>query len=185
MEIGYERKSTVDQSFNLQTDALKMAGCELIFSDTWTGKKSDRPELDKLFTQIRKGDRVTVWKLDRLGRSVSHLIQLIKRFEEMGVTFRCLHDNIDTSTPQGKLYFHFFAALAEYEASLIRERTMAGLTAARSRGRVGGRPKGITPEILEKSKVAKSLFENKSLPIAAILKHLNVSRTSFYKLLKL
>lgn len=185
MIYGYERKSTIDQSHNLQTDALKKAGCEKIFSDTATGKNRNRPDLDKMMALLQKGDTVIVWKLDRLGRSLRDLIYLIQEFDRIAVTFICLCDNFDTSTSQGKLFFHIYASMAEYEATLIRERTMAGLAAARSRGRVGGRPKGITPKRLEKIQVAKTLYKDNSMPIEAILKHLNVSRGTFYKLLKL
>ena len=139
-KFGYARVSTLEQDEALQHDALSAAGCERIFADKANGKLEHRPALDALLDQLRPGDVVVVWRLDRLGRSLRHLLETIADLEQRGVGFASLTENIDTSTPGGKLVFHLFGALAEFEAALIRERTMAGLAAARARGRVGGRP---------------------------------------------
>ena len=140
MKIGYARISTADQSIYMQKHALKQAECEKIFSDTASGIKSDRIGLDNALNQLRSGDTLVVWKLDRLGRSLQHLIQMIKLLQEKKIGFQSLQENIDTTTSGGKLIFHIFSALAEFERDIIRERTNAGLQAARARGRLGGRP---------------------------------------------
>ena len=144
MKIGYARVSTSDQSHDLQIDALTKSGCEKIYTETASGAKTSRPELDALLGFIREGDTLVVWKLDRLGRSMSHLLQVVESLELKGVGFICLEQNINTTTPTGKLIFHIFGALAEFEKGLIQERTKAGLEAARSRGRMGGRPSKLT-----------------------------------------
>ena len=140
MLIGYMRVSTLDQNLDLQSDALKQVGCDKIFQDVASGAKSDRPGLEKALGYLREGDTLVVWKLDRLGRSLKHLIEVITRLHEEKKGFRSLQENLDTSTSTGKLVFHVFGALAEFERDLIRERTLAGLSAARARGRRGGRP---------------------------------------------
>jgi DNA invertase Pin-like site-specific DNA recombinase len=142
--LGYARVSTTDQQPQLQVDALQRAGCYRVFTETASGARSDRPVLDQLLDQLRPGDTLVVWKLDRLGRSLRHLVDTVTGLAECGVGFRSLQEAIDTTTPGGKLVFHVFAALAEFERDLIRERTSAGLAAARARGRQGGRPPVLT-----------------------------------------
>src|SRR5689334_18321537 len=143
MNIGYARISTGEQLLDLQRDALTAAGCESIFTDTLTGARASRPGLDEALSYIRKGDTLVVWRLDRLGRSLKHLIETVAALEEQGIGFKSLTEQIDTTTSGGKLIFHVFGALAEFERDLIQERTQAGLRAARARGRVGGRPKKL------------------------------------------
>jgi DNA invertase Pin-like site-specific DNA recombinase len=145
MIVGYARVSTDDQTLALQLDALQAAGCETVFRDTISGAKTERPGLSKALDHVRNGDMLVVWRLDRLGRSLSHLIELIQTLEGRGVGFKSLTEQIDTTTSGGKLIFHIFGALAEFERNLIRERTMTGLAAARARGRMGGRPRSRTP----------------------------------------
>ncbi|SDI85579.1 Site-specific DNA recombinase [Rhodococcus triatomae] len=142
-KLGYCRVSTGLQNTDLQLDALQAAGCWKIFTDHASGAKEDRPELQKLFAYLRPGDTLVVWRLDRLGRSLLHLIKLVNELDARGVQLESINDRIETSTPGGKLIFHIFAAIAEFERNLIRERTSAGLMAARERGRVGGRPRAV------------------------------------------
>ncbi|WP_077875519.1 recombinase family protein [Escherichia coli] len=146
MLIGYVRVSTNDQNTDLQRNALNCAGCELIFEDKISGTKSERPGLKKLLRTLSAGDTLVVWKLDRLGRSMRHLVILVEELRERGVNFRSLTDAIDTSTPMGRFFFHVMGALAEMERELIVERTKAGLEAARAQGRIGGRRPKLTPE---------------------------------------
>lgn len=146
MLIGYVRVSTNDQNTALQRNALESAGCELIFEDKISGKVSDRPGLKKVLRMLSEGDTLVVWKLDRLGRSMRHLVVLVEELRERGINFRSLTDSIDTSTPMGRFFFHVMGALAEMERELIVERTRAGLAAARAEGRVGGRRPKYTPE---------------------------------------
>ena len=146
MRIGYARVSTHDQNLDLQKDALKKAGCEKVIVDVASGKKEKRSGLDRARDQLRKGDVLVVWRLDRLGRSLKHLIELMNEMEREGIGFCSLQESINTTTPGGKLVFHIFGALAEFERNLIRERTKAGLDAARARGRKGGRPKALDVE---------------------------------------
>ncbi|MEV0946717.1 recombinase family protein [Rhodococcus sp. NPDC049939] len=142
-KLGYCRVSTGMQNTDLQLDALRAAGCWRIWTDHASGAKQNRPELQKLFEHLRPGDTLVVWRLDRLGRSLLHLIKLVGELEARGVQLESINDKIETSTPGGKLIFHIFAAIAEFERNLIRERTEAGLIAARERGRVGGRPRAV------------------------------------------
>src|SRR5659263_131198 len=144
--LGYARVSTTDQDAALQVDALNAAGCYRVFVDTISGSLEHRPELEKLLDQIRPGDTLVVWRLDRLGRSIRHLIDQLQVLSARGVGFRSLQETIDTTSPGGRLVFHVFAALAEFERDLIRERTNAGLAAARARGRTGGRPSSLSPD---------------------------------------
>jgi DNA invertase Pin-like site-specific DNA recombinase len=144
MLIGYARISTADQTLALQQDALEKAGCERIFTDTASGAKSERVGLAEAITYARQGDILVVWRLDRLGRSLKHLIETITDLNERGIGFKSITEAIDTTTSGGKLIFHIFGALAEFERDIIRERTQAGLTAARARGRKGGRPRALT-----------------------------------------
>ncbi|WP_313087159.1 recombinase family protein [Atlantibacter hermannii] len=146
MFIGYVRVSTNDQNTALQRNALDCAGCELIFEDKISGKTSDRPGLKKLLKALSPGDTLIVWKLDRLGRSMRHLVTLIEELRQRGINFRSLTDSIDTSTPMGRFFFHVMGALAEMERELIVERTRAGLDAARAQGRIGGRRPKLTAE---------------------------------------
>ncbi len=178
MLIGYARVSTQDQSLDLQHDALKRAGCEKVFSDVASGAKAARPSLEQALSHAREGDTLVVWKLDRLGRSLRHLIDSIQALNGRGVGFRSLQESIDTTTPGGKLVFHVFGALAEFERDLIRERTNAGLASARARGRKGGRPKALSQKQLQQ---AKTLVKDPSLSIDEICKTLRVSRSTLYR----
>jgi DNA invertase Pin-like site-specific DNA recombinase len=180
MLIGYARVSTHEQTLNLQRDALTTAGCTKIFTDTASGAKTERIGLEEALTYVRKGDTLVVWRLDRLGRSLPHLITTMTDLEERGIGFKSLTENIDTTTSGGKLIFHIFGALAEFERNLIRERTQAGLTAARARGKTGGRPKVLTGRKLS---IAKDLY-NRRYPIAEILQTLKVSKATFYRSIK-
>ncbi len=152
MLIGYIRVSTNDQNMDLQRIALQSADCELIFEDRISGKTSDRPGLKKALRCLQPGDTLVVWKLDRLGRSMRHLVMLTEELRERGVNFRSLTDSIDTSTPMGRFFFHVMGALAEMERELIVERTRAGLAAARDKGRIGGRRRKMTPETAERAR---------------------------------
>ncbi|HFP8699706.1 TPA: recombinase family protein [Raoultella planticola] len=157
MLIGYARVSTVDQNLDLQKNALLRAECELIFEDTASGKNAKRPGLRRAIRQLRPGDSLVVWKLDRLGRSVRDLITLVSELQERGIHFRSLTDSIDTSTAAGRFFFHVMSALAEMERELIVERTRAGLAAARKQGRIGGRRLVMTPDIVDR---ARRMLEN-------------------------
>jgi DNA invertase Pin-like site-specific DNA recombinase len=176
--LGYARVSTGDQHPDLQVDALTQAGCYRVFVDRASGARADRPQLDRLLDQLRPGDTLVVWKLDRLGRSLRHLVDTVTGLADRGVGFRSLQEFIDTTTPGGKLVFHVFAALAEFERDLVRERTSAGLAAARARGRVGGRPSVMTPAKLA---VARQLYASGAHTVTAIAATLGVSRASIYR----
>jgi len=176
--LGYSRISTMEQNSRLQTDALKAAGCYRVFTDTASGALRERRELAKLFDQARPGDTVVVWRLDRLGRSLRHLIDTVNALSERKVGFRSLTENIDTTTSGGKLVFHIFGALAEFERELIRERTQAGLAAARARGRNGGRPTVMPPD---KVATARRMYDSKDYTVEAIAAVLGVSRASIYR----
>ena len=178
--LGYARVSTGEQDTALQVDALEQAGCFKVFTDTVSGALDSRPELDRLREQLRAGDTVVVWRLDRMGRSIRHLIDLMADLEERGVGFRSLTENIDTTSPGGRLIFHVFAALAEFERDLIRDRTRAGLEAARARGRQGGRPSSLTDD---QQRTARRMYEQKDMTVEQIGKVLGVSRTTVYRAL--
>ena len=179
MKIGYARVSTTDQNLDLQTDALEAAGCKKIFSDRGvSGAKAERPGLDKALDQLRKGDILVIWKLDRLGRSLSHLLSIIEDLKQKGVDFASVQDGFDTSTASGKMVFSVIGAMAEYERSLIQERTMAGLASARARGRKGGRPKQLDKGQV---KVAIALAEAGELTINEICKQVGCSRSTYYR----
>lgn len=184
MKIGYARVSTKDQNLALQKDALTKEGCELFFEEKASGAKSDRPELRRMIEQLRNGDIIIVWKLDRLGRSLRDLVNLVTEIQDKGAGLKSLNDSIDTTTPQGKLTFHLFAALAEFERDIISERTKAGLESARARGRKGGRPKGLSKASKHKAIVARSLYEEQEMSVTEICKQLGVARSTFYKYLK-
>jgi DNA invertase Pin-like site-specific DNA recombinase len=183
MLIGYARVSTFDQTLALQRDALQEAGCERIFTDTASGSRSDRPGLAEALDHLRSGDTLVVWRLDRLGRSLRHLIDTVSALQERerGVGFKSLQEQIDTTTSGGKLVFHVFGALAEFERDLIRERTQAGLTAARARGRRGGRPKALDPK---KAQIAQALYNDKTNSVADICRTLRISRATLYRYVK-
>ena len=176
--FGYARVSTFDQDEALQQDALEAAGCDRIFVDRASGKLEHRPGLDEMLSQLRPGDTVVVWRLDRLGRSLRHLIDVVGDLDRRGVALRSLRESLDTSTPGGRLVFHVFGALAEFERDLIRERTVAGLAAARARGRQGGRPTVWTPE---KLRTARAMYESGDHDVSAIARVLGVSRASVYR----
>src|SRR3954463_14872122 len=144
MLIGYARVSTLDQTLALQQDALTAAGCEQLYTDTVSGSVTERPGLTDALSHLRSGDTLVVWRLDRLGRSLTHLIETVRKLHALGIGFRSLQEQIDTTTSGGKLVFHIFGALAEFERDIIRERTQAGLAAARAQGRQGGRRKTLT-----------------------------------------
>ena len=178
MRIGYARVSTDDQSLALQQDALSRAGCERIYREKASGARPERPELARLLETLRPGDTLVVWRLDRLGRSLKHLIETVERLDALGVGFQSLAETIDTTTGGGKLVFHLFAALAEFERTLIRERTRAGLDAARARGRQGGRPRALDES---KRRMAQALRDDPKQSINAICRTLGISRTTFYR----
>lgn len=184
MKIGYARVSTKEQSLDLQKDALAKNGCKKIYSEHISGAKADRPQLQEMIQQLREGDIIVVWKLDRLGRSLRDLVNLISKFQDMGVGFQSLQDNIDTTTPTGKLTFHLFAALAEFERDIISTRTKAGLEAARARGRKGGRPKGLSKKAEDKARLAESLYTEKKRSISEICDHLHISKPTLYRYLR-
>lgn len=179
--LGYARVSTGEQDARLQHDALTAAGCYRIFTDTASGALQSRPELDKLMDQLRPGDTLVVWRLDRLGRSIRHLIDQLSELQDRGIEFRSLQENIDTSSPGGRLVFHIFASLAEFERDLIRERTNAGLAAARARGRTGGRPPRLTKDQLT---TARKLYDQQDITVAQIGEVLGVSRSTIYRALR-
>lgn len=179
--LGYSRVSTADQNPELQHDALKAAGCWRIFTDHASGAKADRPQLMALLDQLRPGDTLVVWKLDRLGRSVPHLVSTINELHERQVQFRSLTEGFDTTTAAGTLLFHIMGALAHFERDLIKERTHAGLMAARARGRHGGRKPKMT---LTKIKTARTMYASKEHTLAEIADTIGVSRTTVYRYLE-
>jgi DNA invertase Pin-like site-specific DNA recombinase len=183
MKIGYARVSTKDQNLNLQIEALNREGCELIYSEKQSSSK-ERLEFEKLRESVRTGDFVIVWKLDRLGRSLKDLVNIIDEFKSKGVEFRSIVDSFDTTSPNGRLFFSIVAALAEYEKELIKERTRAGLESARLRGRIGGRRPGLSQEAKNKAAAAKHLYLDEKLPIEEILNSLNISRATLYRYLR-
>ncbi len=184
MKIGYARVSTKDQSVLMQVEALKEAGCTKIHEETVSGAKTARPVLDEIMRNLREGDTLVIWKLDRLGRNLAHLIHLTNTLMEKKVGLISLNDPIDTTNAQGRLVFGIFASLAEFERELIRERTQAGLKSARARGRKGGRPKGLTQEAIEKATIAEALYKNGSIPVKKIAEQLGISKTTLYLYLR-
>ncbi|TRE34408.1 recombinase family protein [Salmonella enterica subsp. enterica serovar Derby] len=176
--IGYARVSTDDQNLHLQRDALVAAGCEIIYEDKASGKSTARPELDNCLKALRPGDTLVVWRLDRLGRSLGDLVKVVTNLiDERGVGFLSLQEQIETNSASGKLIFHVFAALAEFERNLISERTRAGLDAARARGRKGGRKPKLAPKDIREIKV---LLKDPSIPVSDVAKRFGVSRTTIY-----
>src|SRR6266576_4771643 len=181
MLIGYARVSTLEQTLDLQKDALTKADCSKILTDTISGAKEERKGLEEALAFLREGDTLVVWRLDRLGRSLKHVLETITTLNKRKIGFRSLTESIDTTTSNGRLIFNIFASLAEFERDLIRERTKAGLAAARARGRVGGRPKAHTLNTPKKGAMAQSLYDNKNNTIDEICKTLNISRATLYR----
>lgn len=178
--IGYARVSTIGQDLALQIEALEAAGCDRIFRETASGALRERPELDRMLDYARPGDTVVVWKLDRLGRSIQHLIEAVTSLGERSVGFRSLTEGFDTTTPGGKLLFHVLGALAHFERDLIRERTMAGLATARAAGRTGGR----RPKLTERQvTMARQMHASGEYTITAIAEVLGVARPTVYRAL--
>jgi len=177
MKIGYARVSTAEQNLDLQEDDLRKAGCGEIFTDVVSGTKKERPGFDKLMGYIRPGDTLVVWKLDRLGRSVQHLIETVDHLSKKEISFASLQESIDTSTSGGKLIFHIFSALAEFERDIIVERTHAGLRAARARGRLGGRPTLLDDR---KAKRMLELYDQGKTRVAEICQMFGISPPAFY-----
>lgn len=178
MLVGYARVSTQDQDAGLQRVALVEAGCERVFEETASGAQRDRPELQAALDYMRAGDTLVVWKLDRLARSLKQLIETVEKLEGVSIGLRSLTEQVDTTTAGGKLIFHVFGALAEFERALIRERTTAGLANARAQGRVGGRPRRLSDQDLS---VAKTLLACPDLTVAAVAKRLGVSPATLYR----
>jgi len=177
MRIGYARVSTADQNLDLQKDALAKAGCEKIIEDTASGGKQQRSGLERARELLRQGDVLVVWRLDRFGRSLKHLIELMSELERQGIGFQSVQEAIDTTTPGGKLVFHVFGALAEFERNLIRERTHAGLAAARARGRTGGRPKSLDAR---QKALAVDLYRQRNHSVAEICRTVGISKPTLY-----
>lgn len=184
MKFGYARVSTKGQNLDLQIQQLQQEGCEKIFTDVVSGVKAERPELDRMLEQVRAGDVIIIWKLDRLGRSLTHLIELVNKLVDQQVGLKSLNDPIDTTNSQGRLIFNIFASLAEFERDLIIERTQAGLKAARARGRVGGRPKGLSKAAEQKALAAASLYREGNLTVKQISENLGISKGTLYSYLR-
>lgn len=180
MLIGYARVSTDDQNLDLQRDALEQAGCEKIYTDQQSGASTERLGLAGVLETARRGDTLVVWRLDRLGRSLKQLIHLVETLDQRGIGLRSLQENIDTTTSGGRLVFHLFGALAEFERHVIRERTQAGLAAARARGRQGGRPKRLSPHQRE---LALRLHQERRHSIAEICQIMGISKSTLYNYL--
>lgn len=184
MKIGYARVSTKEQILDLQIDALKKFGCTKIYEEVVSGAKSERPQLKQLLEEIRVGDVLVIWKLDRLGRSLKHLIEIVQHLIELEAGLQSLNDPIDTTTAQGRLTFNIFASLAEFERDLIRQRTHAGLDAARFRGRTGGRPKGVPTKAHTTACAAETLYREGKLSVKQIAQQLNISKGALYNYLR-
>jgi len=180
MLVGYARVSTEEQNLDMQVDALRSAGCGEIFAEKVTGTRIDRPQYEKMREFIRDGeDTVVVYKLDRMGRSLRHLIDEMERLNVRKIGFRSLQENIDTTTSGGKLFFHIFAAIAEFERDIIKERTLSGLSAARARGRLGGRPKKITET---QRQMIRKLYADKTNALSDICKTWSISKSTLFRL---
>ena len=180
MKIGYARVSTEDQNLDLQINALRAAGCDEIFEEKITGTAVSRPALNAALAALDEGDVLVVWKLDRLGRSLRHLIEIVQTLEERGIGFQSRSDNIDTTSPGGRLLFHIIGAIAEFERAMISERTKAGMAAARQKGKTLGRPRSMNDAQIEK---AKTLCEMEDLSLAEIADALSVGRTTLWRAL--
>lgn len=184
MKVGYARVSTNNQNLELQIDALEKAGCEKIYRDIVSGARTERPGLNEMVNNLRSDDVLVIWKLDRLGRSLNHLIGLVNSLIEKKIGLQSLNDPIDTTTPQGRLSFNLFASLAEFERDLIRERTQAGLSAARARGRNGGRPKGIPKKSEATAYAAETLYKEGVLTVDEISEKLSIAKSTLYSYLR-
>ena len=184
MKYGYARVSTKDQVLDLQIDALKKAGCNKVFQEIAKGSKADRPEWTALLKELKPGDTLVVWKLDRMGRSLAHLIKTVNELIFNNIDIISLNDPINVITAQGRFMFNVFASLAEFEKDLIRERTMAGLKSARDRGRMGGRPKGLSEKAKRSACSAEALYKQNELTSAEIAVQLDISKTTLYKYLR-
>ena len=182
MLIGYARVSTLEQHLDLQIDSLNKCGCEKIFQDKVTGVKDNRPGLNRTLDFMREGDTLVVWKLDRLGRSLKHLVEIINDLQLKNKGFKSLQENIDTTSKTGKFIFHMFAALSEFERDIIKERTMAGLASARARGRLGGRPKTVDEKL---EQLIITMSKDHSIPVIDICKTLGISRSTYYRYVKM
>jgi DNA invertase Pin-like site-specific DNA recombinase len=181
MRIGYARVSTEDQTLDLQQDALKRAKCQELYQEHATGKNAPRPQLEACIRSLREGDTLVVWRLDRLGRNLADLVSLIAEFERRKVNFESLSERIETRSPAGRLVFHVFAALAEFERNLIRERTVAGLKAARARGRKGGRPPKLSTKEI---KTIRALLKTAAIPVGEIASRFGIARSTLYRTVK-
>ena len=181
MIVGYARVSTHEQNLELQRDALHQAGCERVLEDRISGSATDRPGWTQARAIVRPGDTLVVWRLDRLGRSLKHLIETVTDLDAQGIGFKSLTENLDTTSAGGRLVFHIFGALAEFERELIRERTMAGLASARARGRTGGRPRKLDNKKIAN---ARRLLEDPNQSVTEVAGLLGVSRTTLYRALK-
>lgn len=184
MKIGYARVSTNEQIFDLQVDALCQANCEKIYREVVSGAKAERPVLDTLVDNLRSGDVLVIWKLDRLGRSLRHLVELVGQLMAKNVGLQSLNDPVDTTTPPGRLVFNLFASLAEFERDLLRERTQAGLSAARARGRQGGRPKGVPAKAEATAYAAAALYQEGVLSVQQIADRLGIAKGTLYTYLR-
>ncbi len=184
MKIGYARVSTKDQLLDLQVDALEKAGCEIIFKETASGARTDRVELEKLLGQVRASDTVVVYKLDRLGRSLKHLLEVVALLKQKKVAIQSIQDSIDTNSAQGRLFFNICGSFAEFERELIRERTKAGLDAARARGRKGGRRHGMSPQAEQKAILAETYYKEGKMGVDQIARHIGISKMTLYKYLR-
>ena len=181
MIVGYARVSTVDQTTEAQIPELKRAGCKRIYQETLGGGTMDRPELERCLDRLEKGDTLVVWRLDRLGRSLRDLLEIVNRLENQRANFVSLKERFDTSTAAGRLIFHVFASLTQFERELIRERTMSGLAAARARGRLGGRKKKLSPQ---QARVIKTLWESKEHTKQAIAQQFGVSKNTIDRIVR-
>lgn len=184
MQVGYARVSTRDQHLTLQRDALRKAGCQQLYEEVVSGARVERPVLQQTLAHLRKGDVLLIWKLDRLGRSLRHLIAVVTDLAERGIGFKSLQEHFDTTTSSGKLMFHMFGALAEFERDLIRERTQAGLAAARARGRRGGRPRGLSQQAAATALAAETLYREGQLSVAQIAEQLRIAKSTLYVYLR-
>jgi hypothetical protein len=184
MKYGYARVSTKEQVLDLQIDALKQAGCNKIFQEVVSGSKADRPEWLKLLNEIKAGDTLVIWKLDRMGRSLHHLVSIVNDLIAKNIDIISIQDPLNTTSAQGRLIFNMFASLAEFEKDLIKERTMAGLKSARARGRMGGRPKGLSEKAKKAAFTAEALYLQRKLTSNEMAEQLNISKTTFYKYLR-
>jgi DNA invertase Pin-like site-specific DNA recombinase len=184
MKVGYARVSTRDQNLDMQIMALKKDGCDRVFEEVISGVKTERPILDLMLAELRPGDILVMWKLDRLGRSLKHLIELVQWLMDHQIGLRSLNDPIDTTTPHGRLIFNIFASLAEFERDVIRERTQAGLNAARARGRVGGRPRGLSNTAETTACAVETLYREGRLSVRQIAEKLAISKATLYNYLR-